>query len=200
MRITQGSRRRQTATRLRPAACLAVCAGALLSALVLVGPAGATLSLNWYTLDGGGTTQATAGTRSLGGTVGQPDAGTLFGGTFRIYGGFWLGGMTVVGVEEQTDNPTAPIALRILAGVPNPFTQATSVVLDLPGPRMVQVQVFDLSGRSVRDLCQQALVTGHHTIRWDGRNNLGVEVASGAYLLRVRAGETEMNRRVVVLR
>jgi len=47
--------------------------------------------LSWWTVDGG-YTSSTGGNYSLGGTVGQPDAGLLTGGGYRLEGGFWIGG------------------------------------------------------------------------------------------------------------
>ena len=49
-----------------------------------------TFSLDWSTIDGGGGTSAGGG-YSVGGTIGQPDAGTLSGGSFTLQGGFWPG-------------------------------------------------------------------------------------------------------------
>ena len=46
--------------------------------------------LGWYTIDGGGATFSTGGEYSLGGTIGQPDAGTLSGGSYALRGGFWV--------------------------------------------------------------------------------------------------------------
>jgi len=48
--------------------------------------------LSWYTIDGGGHTWSTGGSYTLGGTVGQPDAGNLSGGTYTLGGGFWQAG------------------------------------------------------------------------------------------------------------
>lgn len=49
------------------------------------------LSIPRYTIDGGGGTSA-AGSLSLTGTIGQPDASeALSGGTLQIVGGFWAG-------------------------------------------------------------------------------------------------------------
>ena len=49
-----------------------------------------TFSLDWSTIDNGGGTSAGGG-YSVGGTIGQPDAGTLSGGRFTLQGGFWPG-------------------------------------------------------------------------------------------------------------
>lgn len=46
--------------------------------------------LTWNSIDGGGMIFSTGGTYSLGGTIGQPDAGTMSGGTYTLNGGFWV--------------------------------------------------------------------------------------------------------------
>ncbi|MCX6035041.1 MAG: hypothetical protein NTV38_08710 [Chloroflexi bacterium] len=48
-------------------------------------------SLKWWTVDGGGATFSTGSSYRLGGTIGQPDAGTSTGGTYTLDGGFWGG-------------------------------------------------------------------------------------------------------------
>lgn len=48
-------------------------------------------SIDWYTLDGGGAIFSTGGSYSLGGTIGQADAGSLGGGSYQLNGGFWGG-------------------------------------------------------------------------------------------------------------
>jgi hypothetical protein len=45
-------------------------------------------SLDWYKVAGGGGTSA-AGAYSLSGTLGQPEAGILKGGSYSMAGGFW---------------------------------------------------------------------------------------------------------------
>lgn len=45
-------------------------------------------TLNWWTVDNGGV-GSTASSYSLNGTMGQPDAGYLSAGSYRLDGGFW---------------------------------------------------------------------------------------------------------------
>ena len=45
--------------------------------------------LGWSTVDGGGLMFSTGGGYTLGGTIGQPDAGSLGGGGYTLNGGFW---------------------------------------------------------------------------------------------------------------
>lgn len=63
--------------------------------------------LPWSTLDGGGYTFSAGGGYELGGTIGQPDAGTMTGGIYSLGGGFWASRVVV----EQY-NIYLPLILR----------------------------------------------------------------------------------------
>jgi len=73
---------------------------ALLSLLasVALAQSGGGYDLTWSTIDGGGTTWSEGGGYSLGGTVGQSDAGVLSGGGYTLAGGFWGGAVVRYGV------------------------------------------------------------------------------------------------------
>ena len=58
---------------------------------VVYAQTGGGYDLSWNTVDGGGAMFSTGGSYSLGGTIGQPDAGTLRGGGYTLVGGFWGG-------------------------------------------------------------------------------------------------------------
>src|ERR1051325_3415826 len=58
-------------------------------------------SIDWFTIDGGGGT-STGGVYSVSGTIGQPDAGTLSGGSYSLVGGFWGAVIPV----QQVGSPT----------------------------------------------------------------------------------------------
>ena len=47
-------------------------------------------SIDWFTVDGGGGT-SNGGAYTVSGTIGQPDAGVLSGGSYTLEGGFWPG-------------------------------------------------------------------------------------------------------------
>ena len=59
--------------------------------LAMAASAQAQFAITWWTVDGGGGTSS-GGLFTLSGTIGQPDAGVLAGGSFAIHGGFWVGG------------------------------------------------------------------------------------------------------------
>ena len=92
--------------------------------------------------------------------------------------------------------PTAPAAMRLTPGRPNPFASSVTVAFDLPrADEDVRLDVFDVAGRHVRTLAAGPQAAGGHTALWDGRDGTGNVVASGVYLVRLRAnGEARMTR------
>jgi len=71
--------------------CIVALAGfsiAMSESAVGVGPGSFTLP--WSTIDGGGGA-SNGGGFSIRGSIGQPDAGAMSGGTFALTGGFWPG-------------------------------------------------------------------------------------------------------------
>jgi len=91
-----------------------------LSASVLTCSAlGQSYSIDWFGVDGGGGT-STGGVYSVSGTLGQPDAGVMSGGSYSLAGGFW-------GIISAVETPGAP-ALTIRR------TQTNTVVVSWPSP------------------------------------------------------------------
>jgi hypothetical protein len=101
-------------------------AAALIVLLTLAAQARAeNYAIDWFTIDGGGGT-STGGVYSVSGTIGQPDAGTLSGGSYQLVGGFW-------GVVVVVQTPGALLLTATRSG-PNVIVSwkppATGFVLD----------------------------------------------------------------------
>lgn len=153
------------------------------------------------TIDGGGASFVQAGSYILGGTIGQPDAGRLSAGNYTLLGGFWSGGSSVVGVDDERPGPTPePLAFRLYPSAPNPFTSGTRVAFDLPQARPVLLKIYGVDGRLVRSLIDGVLPAGHHALVWDATDDHGRKVASGVYLLQLHAGDSGARHKLAVLR
>jgi hypothetical protein len=96
--------------------------------------------------------------------------------------------------------PVAPIVRILEPGRPNPFSSTTTLRFTLRRPGRVSLRVFDVAGRLVRTLVDDARPAGAAEARWDGRDDAGASVGSGIYLVRLRAGELDESRAVLRLR
>ncbi len=161
--------------------------------------ASAQLQLSRSTIDGGGATRSTGGVYTLGGTIGQPDAGRLSGPGLALLGGFWGGGVAVTGVDDG-DDAIRPLAFRMFPASPNPFMSRTLIAFELPRAAVTRVALYDAAGRLVRVIADGPLSAGKHTQAWDRRDQSGRPVAQGVYFLRLDAGRDRSRQKLVVIR
>jgi hypothetical protein len=170
-------------------------------AIVMLGAAQsacAQLDLSWHTIDGGGQTFSTGGGFSLGGTVGQPDAGVMTGGDYDLCGGFWFSPDAPSAVHDPLVEQTPP-SLRVTAGGPNPFHDASHLRLELPEGTFVRARVFDAAGSLVRSIQDGWMPAGQHTLTWKGERDSGQRAPVGVYLIRLQAGAHESHHQVLLL-
>lgn len=83
---------------------------------------------------------------------------------------------------------------------PNPTRAGTVVRLDVPVSSRVELDVFDINGRHIRELFQNAVPGSRSQVHWDGRNNSGEPVAAGVYLVKLAWPEGSAATRVTVIR
>jgi flagellar hook assembly protein FlgD len=84
---------------------------------------------------------------------------------------------------------------------PNPvFTRTgTSIQFTLSESGDVDLQVFDVAGRSVRTLAKGSLSAGEHTVSWDGSSNAGMKLPGGVYMYRIKAGGMAAERKMILV-
>lgn len=88
---------------------------------------------------------------------------------------------------------------RLLPATPSLLQGSTTVRYELAGVQDVRLSVHDVSGRLVRLLLDDRIISGQHAATWDGRDDVGRSVGCGVYFLRFRAGETRDCRSVLVV-
>ena len=112
-------------------------------------------------------------------------------------------GVTVLGSAAGTGAPW-PVALDAAGmqqNAPNPFVRDTRIDFALSRPEPVRLAVYDVTGRLVRTLVQDAaLAAGRHATVWDGRDATGARVAAGVYLYVLRTPSMMESRRLVLLK
>ena len=96
---------------------------------------------------------------------------------------------------------TPPItALTVLDNMPNPFTETTTLRIGLPKASDVEIDVFDVAGRSVRIEHTATLAAGWREVSFDARDAAGQALPSGVYFYRVKAAGQTITRKMVIAR
>jgi len=97
------------------------------------------LQIQWFTVDCGGATASTGGVWTVGGTIGQPDAGeAMTGGVFTVNGGFWGSSSTgfsadLAMVKTDSMDPVVPgstFSYGLLISNVGPSSASNLVVTD----------------------------------------------------------------------
>ncbi len=78
-----------------------------------------------------------------------------------------------------------PNTFSLEQNYPNPFNPATTIKFSLPENGKVNLTIFDLLGRQVRQLADKEMEANYQEISWDGKNDKGVSVSSGVYFYRI---------------
>lgn len=97
-----------------------------------------------------------------------------------------------------TDHPVSPG--RGLGRIyPLPANPRVTIELDLAAPTSGHIDIFDLRGRRVARVAD-GLLPAFGSVRWDGRDDAGRDVATGVYFVRLVGREIVDTRRVVLIR
>ncbi len=96
--------------------------------------------------------------------------------------------------------PDTPAYTRLDGNFPNPFNPTTTVSFSLSQGEHVNLSVYDISGRLVKELVDTSMKAGSHEIIWDGKSDDGVKAASGVYFYKLDAGTYSATDKMVMLK
>jgi hypothetical protein len=100
---------------------------------------------------------------------------------------------------SDVDELASPTRFMLRADTPSPVGSAAAVYFDLPEVEWVTLRVFDVAGRCVRVLVDSEVPAGQHQALWDGTDDRGSRVSSGAYFCRMDAGSFGATKRLVLV-
>ncbi|MBM2841753.1 MAG: xylanase [Bacteroidetes bacterium] len=102
----------------------------------------------------------------------------------------------------SVENEDLPEAVSLSQNYPNPFNPTTTINYSLSSQERVGVRsqqvllaVYDLLGREVATLVNEAKEPGEYSVVFDGSN-----LSSGVYFYRLRAGEFVETKKLVIMK
>jgi len=111
-------------------------------------------------------------------------------------------GPTIIKNDEAIST-SLPRTFSLDQNYPNPFNPTTTISFDIPGEagekRPVILTIYDLRGRHVNTLVDEAFDPGTHQVVWVGKNEQGQQVSSGVYLYTLKSGVETHTRKMVIL-
>jgi ligand-binding sensor domain-containing protein len=99
----------------------------------------------------------------------------------------------IVSVEEDID--LAPTEFSLSQNYPNPFNPSTTINYKIPEESHVQIKVYDVMGREIKELVNDQKKAGSYRINFDGSN-----LSSGVYLCKINAGRFSGTRKMLLVK
>jgi phosphodiesterase/alkaline phosphatase D-like protein len=96
---------------------------------------------------------------------------------------------------EGDPSDQQPAAYTLSQNYPNPFNPSTTINFTLPSGGFVTLEVRNVLGQLVATLVNESLPAGAHSVRFDAKG-----LASGTYFYRLRAGEVQEARKMILMK
>jgi hypothetical protein len=103
---------------------------------------------------------------------------------------------------SDDDNLDLPSITSLIGNFPNPFNPDTTIRFGIFNPEHVYLDIYNVAGQRVRTLLdgRRQFGAGIHDVTWNGRDDHDNQVSSGIYFYRMRAGEYQSVRRMILLK
>lgn len=108
--------------------------------------------------------------------------------------------LTATVEDTGTAVPDLPGVTRLVGNHPNPFNPRTTVAFDLARAGHVRLEIYDVRGRRVAVLVDEARPAGSYSVDWNGVDGTGRPVASGVYFQHLVADGTDQTRSMTLVR
>ena len=104
-----------------------------------------------------------------------------------------------VDVDEH-EIPNFSFQISNLTNYPNPFNPETTIEFSIQNNSKVDLTIYNIKGQKVISLINEQLQKGKHSIIWSGCDQNGHQVSSGIYLYKIKAGNQESTKRMLLLK
>jgi hypothetical protein len=104
------------------------------------------------------------------------------------------------GGPQAGEPVTQPAIREVFAVYPNPTTSKTQIEYSLKSSSQVNLSVYDVAGRLVREVVNGPQPAGVHRASWDGRTASGHQAPSGIYFVKLNSPGANKTFRFVVVR
>ena len=109
-------------------------------------------------------------------------------------------GVLSSGTIEVMDMLAVPEEYSLTQNYPNPFNPSTTISFSIPSEGLVQVNVYDITGRLITGLVNGNLSAGYHDVIWDGTDMFGSNVSAGLYIYSLQAEGVSLTRKMVLMK
>ena len=108
--------------------------------------------------------------------------------------------MATITTQVASDKNGIPAAFEIGQNFPNPFNPSTTVPYTINMPGVVDISIYNMLGQEITTLVDRYHGPGNYVTRWNGLNMNGNEVSGGVYYYKLKAADTTISRKMLLVK
>lgn len=97
-------------------------------------------------------------------------------------------------------NPPVQEGYKLQQNYPNPFNPSTTIRYSVQKASTVELKVYNAVGQLVNTLVDDYKPAGEYSVVWDGKDNFGRVVSSGAYYYQIKVGDFISSKKMVYIK
>ena len=109
-----------------------------------------------------------------------------------------------VGNAVVMDESYEVTEFKLAQNYPNPFNPTTTIQYNVAEEGIVNLQIYDITGRLVKTLVDNQFrtpgSTAGYTVTWNGLDDRGQKVSAGLYIYRLQSGTMSMTNKMILLK
>jgi flagellar hook assembly protein FlgD len=88
-----------------------------------------------------------------------------------------------------------------LDNYPNPFSSQTNIEFEISSKSKVVLEIYTLNGQKIKQLVNDEMSAGKHSLVWNARDEANSQVDPGLYLCRMQVdNQAELSKQMVVVK
>ena len=103
-------------------------------------------------------------------------------------------------LESRFLESNVPIKFELHKPFPNPFNPKTKIAFNTTNDAKIELVIFDINGRLVKEFDMSGISPGYHVVEWDARDSYGDQVSTGVYFIRFTSEASYQVQKIVFLK
>ena len=107
-------------------------------------------------------------------------------------------------ILEKVQNKLTPESFLEIKVFPNPFNPVTNINISLSNSEIaeqfVSINIYDLTGKIVKEIFNGIMMKDEYKVQWDGTNNFNTHISAGVYLLTINTNKFKHTEKLLLLK
>jgi hypothetical protein len=103
-------------------------------------------------------------------------------------------------VQTNANGMLIPKITYLKGNHPNPFNPETRISFALSSASKTLIHIYNVKGEKIRNLLNEKLNAGHHSVIWNGTDESGRPVASGIYFYKFKTDNFTKTKKMLLLK